>query len=298
MKVLVTGATGLVGTALVKKLTESGYCVHVLTRKKSEQPNYFYWDFQNNEIDERAFSGVQAIVHLAGANIGKRWNDEYKKDLYTSRIDSALFLKEKCEHLGIRLKVFISASGINYYGTFTSNQILTEESPIIKQDFLAHLCEKWEAAAYKFNNISERVVCLRTGLVLSQHGGSFPPLQKMTRLNLGSPVGSGRQWMNWIHIDDLVRLYLYALENAHIKGSYNAIADEALINRDFMKTLAKKQNRLFWPIPIPALFLKLIFGEMSSLILEGTKASNEKIKSQRFNFKYTKLAEAVENLIR
>lgn len=234
---------------------------------------------------------------MAGANIGKRWNEDYKKELYSSRIDAALFLKRQCENLGIHLKTFISASGINYYGTFTSRQVLTEESPIIKHDFLADLCKKWEYTAHEFQSISESVCCLRTALVLSREGGSFPPLRKITHFNLGSAVGSGKQWMNWIHIDDLVGLYLYALENS-VKGAYNAVADEAVNNKDFMKILAKKLNRLFLPISVPAFLLKLILGEMSTLILEGTRASNEKIKSKGFKFKYSKFTDAVENLVR
>ena len=297
MNILITGGTGLVGTALVKKLKERNHTVRILTRSKSEEENEFSWNVAEKKIDDKAFENLDCIIHLAGANISERWTDDYKKELYSSRIDSANLLREYCENKGIHLQSFISSSGVNYYGTFTSNQILTEESQIVENDFLAELCVAWENSADQFLSIAERVVCLRTAVVLSRKGGAFPLLKKTVNLNIGSGVGTGKQWMNWIHIDDLVNMYVESVENTSINGKYNAVADEIPTNEVFMKKLAKAADKFFLPFNVPPFVMKSVFGEMSSIILEGTRADNKKIKSQGFDFKYSTVDEAFKNLV-
>ena len=297
MKILITGASGLIGKSLVKKLIERGHSVNILVRKKTNEPNEFLWNLEENSIEDEAFFGVESIIHLAGATIAKRWTNKYKKELYTSRIDTAKLLKKYALKHHLQLKSFISASGVNYYGTFTSNEILTEDTPIKKLDFLAELCKNWEEAAFDFSDISERIVCLRTSPVLAKKGGTFEPLKKITDLNLASAIGSGDQWMNWIHIDDLVELYVMAVENQEMNGSYNAVAEEIPSNKNFMKELARKSKKLFIPIPVPRFLIKLILGEMSTIILEGCRVSNQKIKSLGFEFQYPHLEETFENLL-
>ena len=297
MNILITGGTGLVGTALVKKLKERNHTVRILTRSKSEEENEFSWNVAEKKIDDKAFENLDCIIHLAGANISERWTDDYKKELYSSRIDSANVLREYCEKTGIQIQSFISSSGVNYYGTFTSEQILTEESQIVENDFLAELCVAWENAADQFSSIAERVVCLRTAVVLSKKGGAFPLLKKTVNLNIGSGVGTGIQWMNWIHIDDLVNMYVEAVENTSLNGKYNAVADEIPTNKVFMKKLAKAADKFFLPFNVPPFVMKSLFGEMSSIILEGTRADNKKIKSQGFDFKYSTVDEAFKNLV-
>jgi len=159
------------------------------------------------------------------------------------------------------------------------------------------LCNNWEEAALQFSEISERVVCLRTSPVLSQKGGTLELLKKVTNLNLASPLGSGDQWMNWIDIDDLVEMYVFAVENTEMEGAFNAVADEIPSNKNFMKELAKKMKKLFIPIPVPRHLIQLILGEMSTIILEGSRASNQKIKSLGFEFKHPMLSETFENLL-
>lgn len=298
MNILITGATGLIGKSLVEKLQERGHYVKILTRKKYGKPNEFQWNIEKNFIEDTAFENIDSIIHLAGASIAKRWTDSYKKELYISRINAAKLIKSYCEKHNIHLNSFISASGINYYGTFTTNEILTEETPIRKLDFLAQLSKDWESSAYEFSEIAKRVICLRTSMVLAKNGGSFVPLKKLNDFNLGSAVGTGEQWMNWIYLEDLVNLYVEAVENENFNGSYNAVADEITSNRLFMKTLSKKSGKYFLPIAVPAFIMRLLFGEMSSIILEGTRASNKKIKSQGFDFKYGKLEEAFNNLLK
>ena len=297
MNILITGGTGLVGTALVKELQNRNHTVRILSRSQSEEENEFHWNVAEKIIDEKAFENLDCIIHLAGANISERWTDDYKKELYSSRIDSANLLREYCEQNNVQLKSFISASGINYYGTFTSDQILTEDSGIIINDFLAKLCVAWEDAADQFSAIADRVICLRTAVVLSKNGGAYHLLKKTVDLNIGSGVGSGKQWMNWIHIDDLVTMYVEAVENSAINGKYNAVADEIPTNEILMKKLAKTAGKFFLPFNVPSFVMKSVFGEMSSIILEGTRADNKKIKSQGFDFKYAQLDDAFKDLI-
>lgn len=292
-----SGGTGLVGKSLVKELTKKGHNVRILQRKETNNPNEFYWDLKSQFIDDKAFENLDCIIHLAGASISKRWTAEYKKELYSSRIDTANLLKKYCIKNNVQLQSFISASGINYYGTFTSDQILDENSGIIHKDFLANLCIEWEKAAENFSNISKRVVCLRTAMVLAKNEGAFPMLKKTVDFNIASAVGSGKQWMNWIHIDDLVKMYIFAVENENLNGNFNAVADEIPTNKNFMKSLAQISNKFFLPLNVPSFVLNIIFGEMSEIILEGTKASNKKIKSQGFDFKYSAIEKAFKDLI-
>ena len=297
MNVLITGASGFIGQSLVKKLRERNHHVRVLVRKNPTDENEFRWNPKDEFIDEKAFENLDAIIHLAGANISKKWTESYKKELFESRINTANLLKEYCQKNNIRLKAFISASGVNYYGTFTSDQILHEDSGVLKNDFLAKLCIDWENAADQFAELSERVICLRTALVLGKNGGAFPFLRKITDLNLGAAIGSGKQWMNWIHLKDLVEMYIFVLENEHVNGKYNAVADDIPTNKKFMKTLSRTLCKFFISIHVPAVLLKLMMGEMSAIILRGSRVSNEKIKSEGFVFKYSKLQKAFQSLI-
>lgn len=298
MNVLITGGTGLIGRKLVQKLRERNHNARVLTRKKTNNPDEFYWNTDEKFIDPKAFENLDSIIHLAGANISQKWTAEYKKELFSSRIDTANLLKDYCLRQNFRLKSFISASGINYYGTFTSDEILKESDGVVKQDFLAKLCDEWENAAENFSDISHRTVCLRTAMVLAKDGGAFPMLKKTVDFNIGSAVGSGNQWMNWIHEDDLVNMYIFVLENPEIEGKFNAVADQIPTNENFMQAMAKTSGKLFLPVNVPSFVMKMAFGEMSSIILEGTRASNKKIKSLGFDFKFSTPEQAFEDLIK
>lgn len=297
MKILITGGTGLVGKALVSKLREKGHFVNILVRKNPKNENEFLWDYSKKEIDEKAFEGIDTIIHLAGASIGKRWTKEYKREIISSRVDSAKFLKEKCSELGVRLKSFISASGINYYGTFTNEKILTENDGIFHQDFLSEVCVLWEKSADEFTEISDKIVKIRTAPVLSKKGGTFEQLKKITDYNLASGIGSGKQWFNWIYLEDLVEIYIKSVVDSNIKGIYNAVADEIPTNQNFMKKLASERKKFFIPFNVPGFLMKLVLGEMSEIILEGTKVSNQKIKNSGFVFKYPDLNSTFKNIL-
>ena len=297
MNVLITGASGFIGQSLVEKLRERDHHVRFLTRGNPTQENQFHWNPKEEYIDDKAFENLDAIIHLAGANISKRWRKKYKKELFESRINTANLLKKYCQKNNIHLKAFISASGVNCYGTFTSNQILHEDSGVLKNDYLAKLCTEWEQAADQFADLSDRVVCLRTALVLGKDGGAFPLLKNITDINLAAAIGSGKQWMNWIHLEDLIDLYVFALEKPTINGKYNAVADDIPTNKIFMKTLARTLCKFFISVHVPAFLVKLMMGEMSTIILRGSRVSNKKIKSAGFDFQYSKLQKALKTLI-
>ena len=226
MKILITGGTGLIGKSLVKKLEENNHEIRVLVREKPVSKNEFYWNITHNDIDLKALENIDSIIHLAGATIFQRWTEKNKKAIISSRVDTANFLLEKVKNQNIHLKSFISASGINFYGTYTSDQIFTENNGIAHQDFLSEVCEKWESDAQQFQICAERIVIFRTSPVFSNKGGSFEQLKKITDYNLAAALGSGKQWFPWIHLEDLIKMYVEAVENPNFDGIYNAVSDE------------------------------------------------------------------------
>ncbi len=297
MKILITGGTGLIGKSLVEKLRERGHTVNVLIREGQTETDGFLWSFSEGKIDDAAFNGIESIIHLAGAPIAQHWSKSYKDIIIRSRTESADFLLNECKKRNIRLKSFVSASGVHYHGATTTNQILTEKDGILRNDFLSQVCQKWENATHQFGEISDRVVILRTAAVLSKNGGAFLELNTLAERNLASGIGSGKQWFNWIHIDDMLNMYVEAVENPEMNGTYNAVADEIPTNKQFMKKLAKANRKFFMPFNVPGFMMKLALGEMSEMLLKGTRVSNEKIKSLGFDFKYSDLDSAFKNLV-
>ncbi len=298
MKILITGGTGLVGKKLTSKLLEKGHEVNILVRGEVKNPNEFHWDYQAKELDEAAFQDAECLIHLAGANIGKRWTKSYKEEILRSRVDSAVFLLQKLQTLHHHLKSYISASGINYYGTFTSEKILDENSGILHHDFLSEVCRLWEKAGEKFSSISDRVIFVRTAPALSKKGGTFEPLKRIAEFNLSTPIGSGKQWFNWIHIDDLVNIYVKAVEDQNMAGTYNAVANEIPTQEDFMRELSTVLNKAYLPFAIPKILPEIALGEMSEILLEGTRCSNRKLKNQGFEFTFPTLNTALKDLLK
>lgn len=298
-KILITG-TGTVARNLAKRLDSAGYRVNFLSTSRSYFNKFpcFFWDIQNDKIDETAFQDVEAIIHLAGAGIAdKRWSNERKELLLSSRIEGANLIFRTLEKMhGEKPKVFISASGSNFYGTITQKDGFTEESPA-GNDFLGDLCEKWENAAFQFEKLGMRTAVLRTGVVLSTHGGALPKLSKMVKSFVGSPVGNGKQIMPWIHIDDLTKMYQFIYENEQCNGAYNAVAPEKVCNRYFMQSLGKILHRPILPLGVPGIMLKAIYGEMADILLKGTHLINEKITSSGFHFDHPKLLDAIEDVV-
>lgn len=290
-KILITGGTGLVGKRLNTLLTERNHNVVILTRNPSTSYE-LKWDYKNGFIDDNAFKNIDYIIHLAGAGIAdKRWTNERKKVIIDSRVETANLLFKKVNELKVPLKGFISASGSNYYGTETTENIYTE-TDTAGNDFLGQVCKNWEDAALQFKKINIPVTILRTGVVLAKKGGA---LDKMITPII-SPLGSGKQFMNWIHLDDLCEMYIHLLET-NIDGIYNAIAPESITNKSFSKVLAKTVKRPFLPIPVPGFILKLVFGELAVILLEGSKLSAKKIeKNGGYSFRFDKLDKALKDL--
>jgi uncharacterized protein len=298
--VLITGATGLIGRNLTGLLLQNGYQVNILSRKRIAVPGVkvFQWDPDHGEADEEAVKKSDYIVHLAGANIaGKRWTAAQKEGIFRSRIGSGMLLLNIARESGSNIKAFITASGVNYYGTLTSEKIFVESDPPAS-DFLGRICKVWEETADEFVKLGSRSVKVRTALVLSEQGGILEKMSASASLGVMPVFGSGRQYMPWIHIDDLSRIYLKAVSDPAMQGAYNAVAPEHVTNREFMKTMSEARNKPFITPPVPAGVLKLAFGNMAGLLLEGSRISSEKIRQSGFEFRYPVLKEAFISLQR
>ena len=288
-KIVITGGTGLVGTRLTALLIERKHEVRILSRNPKGE-NEFKWDVSKGFVDDKAIEDIDYIIHLAGAGIAdKRWTKERKEVIVNSRVATANLLFEKIKEQKIDLKGFISASGSNYYGAQTTEEIY-KESAAVGTDFLGEVCRKWEAAAHQFKELDIPVTVLRTGVVLSKRGGA---LEKM-RTPIVSPLGSGNQYMAWIHIDDLCEIYIKAVEE-DLTGVYNTVSPESHTSKTFSKTLAKAIKRPYSPIAVPGFLLKLVFGELAIILLEGSRLSSDKIEEKGFVFKYKELKRALES---
>lgn len=294
--ILITGGSGLIGSALTKALQQDGHAVRWLSRTAGERNGVkaFAWDVDQGTIDAAALEGVDHIIHLAGAGIAdKRWTDARKKELEQSRAESARLLLRTAKAQGFAPKSFISSAGINYYGAVTGEHIFTEnDAP--GTDHIAHLSKVWEEAADEWAPLC-RVVKLRTPLVLARDGGGLKKLSLPVRFGLGAPLGSGKQWMPWVHLDDLVRIYQHALTNEAMRGAYNVNASQQPTNRDFTKAVAKALNRPMILPPVPGFLLKIALGELSSILLEGSRATNAKLLATGFTFRYDTLAPALKD---
>lgn len=296
--ILITGGTGLIGRKLTGLLLSKGYRVNHLSRQLGTNPevNTFLWDVHKGQIDERCINGVDTIVHLAGANVSDgRWTDKRKKEIIESRAKSIgliyKLLKAKPQH---KVKTVISASGISYYGD-RANNLLTENSAP-GTDFLANVSLQWEHAVDGGEVLGLRLAKFRTGMVLDAHGGALPVLAKPIKLGIGVVLGSGKQWVSWIHLEDAVNMYLFAIENENINGDYNMVAPNPATNQQLIKAVAKELHRPLWLPRVPGFILELAMGEMSSMVLCSQKASAQKIEEAGFKFKYPTLTWALKEI--
>lgn len=290
-KVLLTGGTGLIGKTLEEKLSSKNHQVNILTRSP-KLDNHFKWDIKNNYIDEKAFENLDYIIHLAGAGIAdKKWTKTRKEELIDSRVESANLLFSKVKELDVPLKGFISSSGIGFYGAITTDNIFTEEDKPAS-DFISEICIKWENAAKQFQDLDIPVTILRTGVVLSKDGGA---LQKMNTPLFLSALGNGKQYVPWIHIEDLCNLYVNAIEEENFTGIYNASSPEHQTNTSFTKTLGKVLKKPILPINAPKFILKFILGELAVIVLEGSRVSSAKTEKE-YNFEYTELEHALKDI--
>nr|WP_199158183.1 TIGR01777 family oxidoreductase [Pedobacter sp. ASV2] len=296
-KILITGATGLVGTALKKQLLTLGYTVNTLSRKnENNDPNVFLWDVYKQEIDPNCVNGVDAVVHLAGEPVAdKKWTEERKKQIIDSRVKSTeLLFKTIKTNPNHQIKSFISASAVGYYGD-CGDEILTEESSN-GYGFLAECCKLWEDAVDEGKKLSLRIVKLRTGIVITKAGGALPQLDLPVRFFAGAALGTGKQWTPWLHIDDMVNMYIDAIENVKIEGNYNACAPNPATNINLTKAIAKVLHRPFWPIKVPKAVLALILGDRTEAVLMSNNTSAQKILDAGFKFKFIQLIDALKDI--
>jgi uncharacterized protein len=296
-KILITGASGLIGKRLTDLLLKKGYQVSHLSRSsKSGRVPSFVWDVDKGEMDSKALEGVDAIIHLAGAGVAdKRWTKSRKEEILMSRVKSTELLHNTLSATPNSVKVIVSASAIGYYG-FQSDEELTEESKP-GTDFLAKVTNQWEAEADKLTSLKIRVVKLRIGIVLSEKGGALVEMAKPIRWGVGSPLGVGSQYISWIHLDDLCEMFIHAIETDQMEGAYNAVSGNWVTNEEMTKAIAHELKRPLWLPNVPTFVLKIVVGEMAAIVLGGSKVSADKIKKTGFEFQYSKLENALEELL-
>lgn len=296
-KILITGASGLIGSALKRHLEEQGHLCAVLTanKKQKNQEHRFYWDPLNGIIDEQCLDGVTVIIHLAGAGIAaRRWTKAYKKEILDSRVKGAQLLLQLAIKKQQHIVHFISASGVGIYPSGTG-QPLNEQFQS-GNDFLSDVCVQWEAAAQQFGSIGSKVSALRTSVVLSKSGGFLDPFRTSMKFGILPVLGLKKQQLSWVHIDDMVRMYADLVEDRLAPGIYNAAAPASCAQDVFLKTLAATAGKKCLYPGIPPFLVRLIFGEQSALLLSDQQVVPEKLLQQGFVFKYPTLAEALAQI--
>jgi uncharacterized protein (TIGR01777 family) len=301
MTILITGATGLIGTALTSQLLDQGHTVHFLTTRKEKiitTPNHkgFYWNPTNHDIDLHAFKDVSCVVNLVGATIAKRWTTAYKEMIISSRVQTTNLLYKSLKKLDHKVTSFISASGISIYPN-SKNTVYTELSKDVAANFLGQVVVAWEASADQFFDLGIGVAKIRTGVVFDSSQGAFPKMIQPIKMGVPSVVGDGSQWISWIHTDDIVAIYNHAIDH-NLTGIYNAVAPVAIKNTEFTKLVAGFYKIPMWAPNIPGFILKLFLGAMSMLALQGQLISVLKLESTGFAFKYPTLDKALSNLLK
>ncbi|MCF2446078.1 TIGR01777 family oxidoreductase [Dyadobacter sp. CY345] len=300
-KVLITGGTGLIGKRLTALLLQKGYEIAFLTRKKVNIPSVkvYEWDVKKNYIEAGALENTDYLIHLAGAGVAdERWTEERKQEIFSSRIDSIELIARKFKELNIRPKSFVSASGSSYYGEDTGDIQHTEHSPPGK-DFLSEVTIEWEKAADQIAALGVRTVKLRTGIVLSNDGGAVPKMAQPAKLGFGAPLGSGKQWLSWIHIDDICALYIQCMENDFWTGAYNAVATPPATNEYFTQLICKALDKPQWLPNVPAFALRLTFGEMANVVLGSNYVINQRIQDETdFQYQFPDLLDALKDVLK
>lgn len=297
--VLITGGTGMIGQRLTQLLLAKGYQVAYLSREQQSIPNVktYRWNIEKKFLEEGALREVDYIVHLAGAGIAdQRWSSKRKQEIIKSRTQSIELIARRLQERPYNVKACVSASGIGFYGADTGDTRVSEQS-VSGSDFVAHVTRHWEKSVELIDTMGIRTVKLRTGIVLSTEGGALPKMALPVQWGVGAPLASGKQWISWIHIDDLCRLYIEAMENPQWHGIYNAVASTPVTNETFTRQVAEVLHRPLWLPNIPSVVLKTLFGEMSSLVIGGNYVINQRIKAEtNFIFQFNDLKIALLNL--
>ncbi len=297
--VLITGASGLVGTALTELLLSQHYQVSHLGRSRTSKKSVksYIWDINRGFIEEGALETANIVVHLAGAGVAdKPWTKSRKQQIMQSRVQSTRLLAEKLRSTENQCETVVAASAIGIYGLDTGDDWVNEVSPA-GVGFLADVVKYWEQEIAVIEQLNIKVVTLRIGVVLSENGGALPKIAKPIKMNVGAAIGSGNQYMSWIHMNDLCQIIHAAIGNSDYRGTYNAVAPNPVTNKQFTKTLAQVLSKPLWLPPVPGAVLKLGLGEMAQVVLGGNRVSAQKLISAGFEFEYPELKPALVNLI-
>lgn len=301
-EIVITGATGLIGSHLTELLIERGDKITILTRsKKNVDPaiagkiEVIEWEGNGSQLQPGLFEGKDAVIHLAGAGIAdKRWTDEYKDIIYKSRIASTAAIVEAIGEAGEKPDVFICGSAVGIYGD-CGDDAITENHPAAS-GFLAEVCSDWEEEAAKIEKFNVRRVSLRTGVVLSTKGGALKKMLLPFKLFVGGPLGSGKQWFPWIHIDDMAQAILFALDNKQLRGAVNMTAPDPVRMKTFAKVMGKLLKRPSF-FPVPAFVLKIILGKAAEATLASQRVIPQKLIDSGFNFSFPLVKDALKNLL-
>ncbi|MEO6347763.1 MAG: TIGR01777 family oxidoreductase [Aquaticitalea sp.] len=301
MTILITGATGLIGSEIVKQCHKENILVHYLTTSKKKiehSANYkgFYWNPKKGIIDNDCFTHVDTIINLAGSSISKRWSSSYKKVILESRLQSLQLLKETLMKIEHQVKHLISASAIGIYPDSFTNYY-EEKYPETSPTFLGEVTQQWEEKADEFLKLNLKVSKIRIGLVLSEKGGALPQMLKPIKLGVGAAFGNGKQWQSWIHIEDLARIFVYAAQQ-QLEGTFNGAAPNPVTNTDLTKAVAKTLHKPLFLPNIPEFLMKLVLGEMHILLFESQRVCSKKIEENGYHFEYSNLQPALEDILK
>lgn len=295
--ILITGASGLVGTRLTEMLLHRGHQVAHLGRSRTNgNVKSFVWNIDQHYIDKEALEGVDAIVHLAGAGVAdKRWTKKRKREILESRTRSTQLLFDYLKNSSHQVTTVVAASAIGYYG-FKGNEDRIETSEA-GTDFLANVTQQWEEEVNKIESLGIRVVKIRIGIVLSSKGGALKEMMTPIKFFVGSPLGSGNQYLSWIHIDDLCTMFCKAIQDQNMHGAYNGVGPHPVTNRALTRAIAKVLKRPLIVPSVPGFILKIILGEMADIVLNGSKVSSSKIQQTGFSFQFENLDQALRDLL-
>lgn len=296
MKVLISGGSGFIGNKLTEQLKVGGHEVAWLSRSEKKNIKSFVWDIKSMSIDPKAMEWADAVVHLAGASVvGQRWTTSYKKEIYASRIESSKLIISAFEKASTPPTSLVSASAIGYYGGYEEHEGFFTEDDKPANDFLAKVTEDWENQVF-IREKETRTVALRIGIVLATKGGALERMVTPIKFGIGAPLASGQQVMSWIHIDDLISMFQFSLENP-IAGKFNAVAPDPVTNKEMTQAIAKQLKKPLLLPNVPTFALKILLGEFADFVVTGARVSSKKIASVGFKFSYPVLSNALKNLL-
>lgn len=300
--VLITGGTGMIGKALTQALLDKGHRIIILTRHKMpDEGNVVYkeWDVEKGKIEEDAIREADYVIHLAGANVADgRWTERRKKEIVESRVKSGELLVKSLSKIPNNIKAVISASAIGWYGP---DPQVPNPKPFVETDaaddaFLGRTCVLWEEAIRPVEELGKRLNIFRIGIVLSNEGGAYAEFKKPLRFGAATVLGNGKQMVSWIHLEDLVRMFVTAIENDAFKGVFNAVAPQPVSNKELILSIARQRGKFYLPVPVPSFALKIALGEMSVEVLKSATVSSKKVQSAGFQFSYPTIEDAIKNL--